>query len=103
LEEFNKFISKFFDYIGKEIAGIRLSDKGGDEVKRVMTYKYEGNTKTNFQTPISWFKKYEGFLKGHFHTHPYGDHTPSELDLQTKKNNPKILFHIISGGYEKMF
>jgi len=68
-----------------------------------MTYKYEGNTKTNFQTPISWFKKYEGFLKGHFHTHPYGDHTPSELDLQTKKNNPKILFHIISGGYEKMF
>jgi RHS repeat-associated protein len=103
LEEFNKFISKFSDYVGKEIAGIKLGNKDSDEVKRVLTYKYEGNTKTNSETPQSWFNKYDGFIKGHFHTHPYGDHTPSELDLQTKGNHSKLLFFIIAGGNEKKF
>ncbi|SDX31268.1 hypothetical protein [Aequorivita viscosa] len=42
LKEFDTFISEFSDYIGKEIAGVRLGrDKNSNDVDRVLTYKYE--------------------------------------------------------------
>ena len=101
LEEFNKFISQFSDYIGKEIAGVKLGKENSNDIDKVMTFKYKNNTKYESGTPDSWFKMKA--LKGHFHTHPYGDHTPSDLDHQTKAKYPKVFFSIIAGGYERSF
>lgn len=103
LKEFNKFISEFSDYVGKEIAGVRLGrDKNSDNVDRVFTYKYKGNTKTKSKTAREWFSRVD--LKGHFHTHPGGDHTPSDdYDIPLRKDYPNLPFFIIAGGYEEKY
>ncbi len=104
LEDFNWFISKFSDYIGKEITGIRLGDENSDEVREVLTYQYRDNTRTTSRTPRSWFTIHGSRLKGHFHTHPYGDHTPSEdYDMVLRTNFPNINLYIIAGGYESSY
>ncbi len=102
LKEFDTFISEFSDYIGKEIAGVRLGrDKNSNDVDRVLTYKYEKSTRTESQTPRSWFTR--GELKSHFHTHPYNDHTPSERDKRAKGAYPSLPFFIIAGGNEEKY
>lgn len=103
LEEFNSFISRFSDYVGKEIAGIRLGEADSEQALRVKTHKYNKSTKVESQTPKSWLTRYGDYLKGHFHTHPYHDHTPSEKDKQLKSQYPNIQFYIIAGGHEKKF
>lgn len=71
LKEFDKFISEFTDYLGKEIAGIRLGNNTKDKnVTNVKIYKYRYNTIDKFSTPASWFTDYGDRLKSHFHTHP---------------------------------
>ncbi|MBW3520471.1 hypothetical protein [Flavobacterium sp. NKUCC04_CG] len=104
LDEFNVFISKVADYVGKEISGIRIGDSGSDKVKMVRTAKYEGNSKTDSKTPTSWLEMSKGLLKGHFHTHPFRDHTPSsDKDVPLFNSYPKLPFYIIAGGREKRF
>ncbi|MBK8502527.1 MAG: hypothetical protein IPL46_10105 [Saprospiraceae bacterium] len=104
LEDFNKFISEFSDYIGKEIAGVRLGEKNSTDVKRIKTYRYRNSTRTRSETPTSWFSQFGDHLKGHFHTHPYSDQTPSEeYDIPLRKRYPSLPFFIIAGGHEKKF
>ena len=104
LKEFNYFISKFSDFVGKEIAGIRLGNVNNSKTSRVLTYKYKGSTRFRSETPKSWFSKFGKYFKGHFHTHPYNNHTPSkDFDLILRKKYPKLNFYIISGGYEKSY
>ncbi len=104
LEDFNWFISKFSDYIGKEITGIRLGDEDSDEVREVLTYQYRGSTRTTSGTPRSWLTRHGSRLKGHFHTQPYGDHTPSEdYDMVLRTNFPNVNLYIIAGGYESSY
>ena len=103
LEEFNSFISEFSDYVGKEITGIRLGKADSEQTLRVKTHKYKNSTKVESQTPRSWLTRYGDFLKGHFHTHPYHDHSPSEKDEKLKSEFPDIPFFIIAGGHEKKF
>lgn len=88
-------------YVGKEIAGVRLGQENSDQVSRVLTYRYKDNTKTTSHTLTKWFSQFGGLLKSHFHTHPYNDHTPSEVDLQLRKEYLNLKFYIIAGGYEK--
>ncbi|UUV21794.1 RHS repeat-associated core domain-containing protein [Paenimyroides aestuarii] len=104
LKEFNKFISEFSDYIGKEIAGIRLGEKNSSTVTKIKTYRYEGNTRHSSNMPRNWFSLYGDFLKAHFHTHPYHNHTPSDdADIPLRNRHPNLPFFIIAGGYEKPY
>ena len=101
LADFNKFISEFSDYVGKEIAGVRLGEADSDNVKRVNTYKYKESTRTESGTPKSWLTNSGKYLKSHFHTHPYNDHTPSEKDKGVKASYPDLIFYIIAEGNEE--
>jgi|SRR5690606_23807412 len=104
LKEFDKFISEFTDYLGKEIAGVRLGNDTKDKnVTSVKIYKYMNNTRDKSSTPKSWFTDFGDRLKSHFHTHPYHDHVPSDQDKQIKTDYPNLQFYIISGGYEKQY
>lgn len=104
MDDFNKFISEFSDYVGKEITGVRLGNKDTEVVTRVKTYKYKNSTRTKSETPTRWFSQYGDYLKGHFHTHPYNDSTPSEdFDIPLRNRYPNLPFFIIAGGNEKKF
>ncbi|WP_372474856.1 RHS repeat domain-containing protein [Capnocytophaga sp. ARDL2] len=57
IEDFNRFISRFTDYIKTEIAGIRLGNETSNpNVYEVITYKYKNNTRDYSQTPEEWLK-----------------------------------------------
>ena len=104
LEEFNKFISEFSDFVGKEIAGVRLGEENSNNVSRVLTNKYANSTRTQSQTPKMWFRQFGSHLKGHFHTHPYNDPTPSKAyDMKLKGMYPGLPFFIIAGGNERKY
>ena len=105
LKEFNDFISKYSDYVRKEIAGIRLGeDENNDDVTKVITNKYKESTRYRSRVPAGWMSRYGDNLKAHFHTHPNNDHTPSQdFDIPLKNKYPNLSFFIIAGGYEKEF
>lgn len=113
LAEFDNFISRFSDYLKKEIAGVRLGSDLSPDVNSVRTYSYKGNDRFNSAVPDSWIENgYNGrvfgnqYLKAHFHTHPYGDHTPSpkgDVPLRSNHKYKNLPFYIIAGGYEKPF
>lgn len=111
LAEFDDFISRFSDYIRTEIAGVRLGDDRSPNVTSVLTYRYHGNDRHTSIIDNRWISNgYNGmigknnYVKAHFHTHPYGDHRPSErFDIPLRNNHKNLPFYIIAGGYEKPY
>jgi len=102
LKEFDNFISKFSDFVKKEIAGVRFGKHlDNSEVTSVQTYRYSKNTRDKSSIPESWMADYGLKLKGHFHTHPFNNHVPSTEDKALKNRFKNIPFFIISNGYEK--
>lgn len=100
LKEFDKFISQFSDYVGLEIAGIRLGEANSDKVSSVKVNKYKRSERKKSYVPKIWFKTFAGRIKSHFHTHPGSDEKPSDDDEFAKSLYPNIKFFIITGGNE---
>ena len=103
LEDVTKFISKFSDYVDKEISGIMTGKSDSPTVLRVKTSKYKYNTSTSAKTPLSWLKRASGYIKRHFHTHPGHSHIPSDDDKKVKRDYPHLKHTIISGGTEEEY
>ncbi|WP_203229323.1 MPN domain-containing protein [Paenimyroides tangerinum] len=93
LKEFDNFISKFSDFVKKEIAGVRLGNLlNNSEVTSVQTFRYLYNTRDKSSIPERWMTDYGLRLKGHFHTHPFNDHVPSTEDIALKNRFKDVPF-----------
>ena len=99
-DDLRTFLVKFSDkVIHKEIAGYEAIANTTKQ-KSLWTYMYKNNTRTTSYSKIS-IRKGVTFTK-HFHTHPYGDDTPSDRDLESKRirktkgqNIPSVIFYSI--------
>lgn len=46
------------DFVGKEIAGIRLGKTDSEQTLKVKIHEYKNSTKVESQTPRSWFTRF---------------------------------------------
>jgi len=100
VEGVEDFLTKFSNYIGKEMSGAYLSTENGDDanISKIYIDEYDGNTVDESTTSLRGFYQ-GGYLENyntitHFHTHPSSRsrsrtaiENPSGPDKKHKKDN----------------